>query len=371
MKKAICFVLALAFAFLQGAAVTADSAALPTIDEALRNADSGQITEVADSLEEYSISNEVLEELGGDLRLIVLQREAPEKEFTENKVYPPFSDDDGFPEGFAGVDRGASRVWLRGDVMQQIPPDFRAASLADATYLLVAETVYEWDGTVSVADYTETDDGELPEFESAEEMAEYLYTHPREVESVTYYPKFGVYSLITLYETATGKFSVYDYVYTPSTRFAKNPQASDHWENMTAVANLLAALDEEAGVDLDAANEWMELLDFIPEEKKALWKSCIDAGETSTAVHSISEYWWAMAEELKNLDPSEENRASYDMIISERNALALQLFANYCEYAGFERAISSIEESGDYMAKADSEWLENGLLGFAELFGGN
>ena len=371
MKKTICFVLALVFVFLLGTTVTADSGPLPTIDEALRNVDLGQKTEVSDNLEDYSVFNDTLEDFAGDLRMLVLQREAPEKEFTANKVFPPFTNEDGFPEGFTGEDKGPYRIWVRSDLMKQIPSDFRASSLEDATYIVMAETIYDWDGTVSVADYKETDDEELPEFESAEEMVQYLASHPKEVESITYYPKFGIYSFVSLYETATKKNSIYDYKYTASTRFAKNPQASDQWDNMTHVAKLQTALDQEAGIDLDTANELIEILDFIPEEKRNLWKSCIEAGEYTTAVHSISEYYWSMAEELKDLDPSEENKENYDMIIKERNDIALQLYVNYCEYSGFERAISSIESSGDYMAKADNEWLEATLKEIVDLFSGD
>ncbi len=369
MKKAICFVLALVFVFLLGTTVSADP--LPTIDEALRTADPGQITEVSDNLDGYSVLNEALEDLTDSLRILVLQREAPGKEFTAKKVYPPFTEENGFPEDFTGVDQGPCRVWLRGDLMQQIPPDFRAASLEDATYLVMAETVYNWDGTISVSDFKDSDDGELPEFENAEEMALYLFSHPKEVESITYYPKFGVYSFVSLYETATKKNTIYDYTYTASMRFAKNPQASDHWDNMAEVAKLRTALKDGAGTDPAAAGELVDQLDFIPEEKRNLWKPCIDAGETATAAYSENETYWTMAEELMNLDPSEENRANYDMIISERNDAALQLYADWCEYSGFERSVSSIETSGDYMAEADTGWLETTLKELVDLFGGN
>ena len=371
MKKVICFILALTIVFALGTTVTADSFPLPTIDEALRNVDLGQITEVSDNLDDYSVFNGEFEDLDGDLRMIVLQREAPEKEFTENVEYPPFTNEDGFPEDFTGVDKGSARVWLRSDLMKQIPEDFRADSMKDATCILMAETLYEWDGTVSVADYKETDNEELPDFENAEEMAWYLLNHPKEVESITYYPKFGIYTFVTLYETSSKKSLLYDYTHTQSMRFAKNPQASDQWGNMGNVRELLTALDEEKGINPESANELIELLDFIPEAKRNIWKSCIDAGEYSTASHSINEYYWTMAEELKNLDPSEENKANYDLIIAEKNDIALQLFANYCEYDGFERAISSIESSGDYMAKADTEWLETTLKEVVDLFSGN
>ena len=117
--------------------------------------------------------------------------------------------------------------------------------------------------------------------------------------------------------------------------------------------------------------ETIKSLDFVPTETQHLWLGSLFTQSYDDTRTYITDYYWTMAEQLKDLDPDEENKANYDLIISEKNDIALQLFANYCEYDGFERAISSIESSGDYMAKADTEWLETTLKEVVDLFSGN
>ena len=56
------------------------------------------------------------------------------------------------------------------------------------------------------------------------------------------------------------------------------------------------------------------------------------------------------------------------MIISERNDETLWLFVNFCEYSGFERSVTSIESSKDYLGKTDTEWMESELEDFVDLF---
>ena len=65
---------------------------------------------------------------------------------------------------------------------------------------------------------------------------------------------------------------------------------------------------------------------------------------------------------------SAENRKNYDLIINDRNAVALSYFVNYCDYAGFNRTIDSIESSGDYIADPDYEWMETTLQETVDLF---
>ena len=358
----ICLIVAVLFAVSAFAETK-----LPTINSALRSGKSDGKTEVSDNLDAYHPLNDPFTEIEYDFQAIVLQREAPQKEFTAKKVYPPFDNEDGFDSDFKGVDIGESKLWLRSDMMNQLPSDFQASSLEGASYLLVAENEYVWDGTLSVANYKESDNDELPEFKSTEEMLQYFAEHPRVVESITYYPKFGVYSMLVLYETKTKRSLLVDYIYTPSKRFARNPEASLQWFNMEYISNLLDALDEEKGIDIAKAKDIIEILDFAPEDKKNIWSSCINSGEYSTAVHSITEYFWSMAEELKALDPSSKNKKNYDLIIDARDRNTLSLFVNYCDYSGFDRELSSIERSGEYIASPDYEWMDKNLKEMIDL----
>ena len=369
MRKLSCILLALVLVLLPGAAAFADVESLPTIDEALR-AGASEKTEVSDRLDGYSVFNDAFEDFTEDFRILVLQREAPYKEFTANKVYPPFTNANGFPDDFAGVDEGSPRLWFRADLMQRIPEEYRASSLADATYIILADTVYEWDGTLSESDYKDSDDGELPEFESVEEMTQYFMEHPREVESITYYPKFGIYSVISIFETKTTRSMMYDYTYAASRRFAKNPEAAIQLDNMSYLVDLLYELDAEQGPDEARMEEIIRSLDFVPTETQHLWLGSLFTQSYDDTRTYITDYFWTMAEQLKNLDSDKENKANYDMILSEKNLPAFQLFSNWCEYGGFTLAISTIGAAKAYMAEADPEWIEEKLTDLVNIFSG-
>lgn len=367
MKKGLVCCICLMLVCLLVTAACAEAGTLPTINSLLQS-NAGKKAEVRDNLDMYGLFNDNFEDINYDFKLIVLQREAPQKEFTARLTYPPFVSDNGFEEDFTGVDIGNSRLWLRGDMMAKLPQRYRASSLENATYLIIAEDHYIWDGTISVSDYDNSSDGDLPEFADTEEMIQYFLEHPRTVKSITYYPKFGVYSLIMLYEAKTKKSSVIDYTYTSSMRFARNPEASQQWDNMTYISALLDSLDEEAGVDIQAAENIIGTVEFAPQEKKDLWSSCINAKEYSTARHSVEEYYWAMAAELEGLDDSQENKEYYDLIIRDRNRTALELFVSFCDYSGFDRSVDSIESSGDYIAAPDYDWMETHLQETVALF---
>ena len=366
MKKLLCCFLSLLFSFALLSSAFADSS-LPTINSVLRSGSVAK-TEVSDSLEGFSPLNESYSDINYSFRLLILMREAPKKEFTAKTVYPPFSDSDGYDSSFQGVDIGGERLWIRTDLMAQLPEMFRAESFEDATYLLVAETVYELDGTVSVSNFSDNGGEELPEFENAEEMIAYFMEHHREVESVTYYPKFGVYCIVSLYEKETKKNSLMDYTSISSRRFARNPQASDNWTNMSYLQALATALTGESTADPEAAKALIELLDFVPQEKRDLWTACIDGNEYATAAGMVTDYYWSMAEAFKQYDPSEKNAEYYDLIISARSSDALSLFVSYCDYSGFDRSVSSIEESMDYIAAPDYDWMEKALEETIALF---
>lgn len=361
MKKCFCYFICLIFVSLLVITANADMKLLPTINSLLRSGQTYMKTEVSDNLDAYYPLNEHFTDVNYDFRILILQRERPQKQFTAKKVYPPFKDTDGFDDNFTGVDIGSSRLWLRSDLMSQLPSYYCANSLEDATYLIIAENLYEWDGTISVSDFKDNGDKNLPEFKDANEMMKYFINHPKTIESMTYYPKFGVYSLITLYETKTKRSSLVDYSYTASKRFARNPDASLHWDNMNYIADLLDAVNEESGVNVTTAKRLIESIDFVSQGKKDLWTSCIDAEEYSTAYHSITDYYWNMAIELRDLDASQDNKENYNLIIRDRNSSALDLFVNYCDYAGFDRSVSSIESTRDYIASPDYDWMERKL----------
>ena len=269
--------------------------------------------------------------------MIILEREAPQKEFTAKDSGYPSNYVDGFPDDFTGVDIGKRRVWIRGDLMNKIPLYFRATSLQDADILVIAENEYYWSGTLSVTTFADEDnDAEVPTFDTVEELEAYIASHQPKIEAITYYPKFSVYDLVDIYSVKTGICSVYDYQYTGAKRFASNPEAGDQLYDMELFYNVMASFADEstsAETLICLVNE----LDFVQESKRNLWTSCITSGESATALYSMEEYLWSMAKVLSGLDPSASNQENYAMIIQARDLNALFSFADYCNYSGFDR----------------------------------
>lgn len=368
MKKLLSICISLMLVFLSFSSAIAEIKNLPSINEVLRS-DMSKKTEVSDNLDNYNPFNGNFDDVSSDVRILILQREAPQKEFTAKKVYPPFTSNDGFPDDYAGIDIGTSKLWVRCDLMQQLPSYFRASSLEDATYLLIGETTYMLDGSISVSDYKNNSETDLPEFKDTDEMIQYFMDHPKVVESITYYPKFGALSLISFYEVETKKCSWENLTYNKSTRFARNPEASDCWSNMTQVADLLDALNNDSFSESASLIEQIQSAEIIPEEKIKFWSSCIDAKEFKAAKTSVDDYYWSMAEELRSFDPSAEHRENYNLIIQERNRDAMTLFVNFCEYSGFDRSVSSIQLSKDYIATPDNDWIEEQLRATVAIFG--
>lgn len=225
------------------------------------------------------------------------------------------------------------------------------------------------DGSISVSDYKNNSETDLPEFKDTDEMIQYFMDHPKVVESITYYPKFGALSLISFYEVETKKCSWENLTYNKSTRFARNPEASDCWSNMTQVADLLDALNNDSYSESASLIEQIQSAEIIPEEKINFWSSCISAKEYKAAKTSVDDYYWSMAKELRSFDPSAEHRENYDLIIQERNRDAMTLFVNFCEYSGFDRSVSSIQLSKDYIATPDYDWIEEQLRSTVAIFG--
>ncbi len=366
MKNALSLLLLLAL--LCGLSLNAAADAMPTIDQVLSAGElPTESIEVSDDLSEYD--PDALGEVDyGTLQLIILTRAAPEKEYTKLDSGYPDSMVDGFPDDYSGVDLGAPRVWLRCDLMRQLPSQYRAASLAEADVLIIAENEYVWAGTLVNTTYEDSaGDQEPPEFETTEELREWLAAHSPRIESICYYPKFGVYSLINLYDTGTKTCTPFDYLYTQPLRFAKNPEASDQWENMTVLLRLLQEAAQDTP-DAQAISAALEEIDFVTDTKKAVWSSCLEAQEYSTLFLSADEVFWDMAEALRLMDPSADNQANYRNIIDAQDYGTLYLFAEYCEYSSFDRSIESIGLSKDYLADYDTDWMEAKLQEFLSLF---
>ena len=369
MKKVLSFILALVLSFsLLGGAAAAHADALPTLDEALRSLNSGTgRIEVSADLSAYDPEN-YGEFDYGDLRLVILERHFPQKAFTGyDSGYPDDYRDD-LPDDFVGEDLGEPQIFLRGDIMNRLPKDYRAKSLDEADVVLIAENEYFWGGTISVADYADSDDGEMPEFDSVEEMADYIAAHQPVIESITYYPKFGVYSVINLYDPVTKVCEVYDYTMEEAKRFARNPAAQDAWSDIDSMdLAIFCMYDEEP--DMELVEYILAEMDQPPAASQiTLWKTAVKAGDIDTAIASMTDVLWDMAEKLAELDLDADHRANYRLVIDARDYEALSMLVDFCDYGGFDTPIETIRRNGDYIAEPDWAWIEAGLEEFVELF---
>ena len=340
---------------------------LPTIDEVLQTmtAESGR-TQVSDDLSEYDSDNMGEFDFDG-LKIVILERRAPEKEFTAYDSGYPFHYVSELPDDYQGVDMGSSQVWLRCDLMNKLPGYMRASSMVKADIILIAETKYVLSGTVSVSSYKESDSVTIPEFDTIEEMEAYINSHRPVVEKITYYPKFAVITFLNLYSPVTKKCQVYDYTVSLPIRFAKNPEAQDFWDEMEILSTIIHCIEDGERESPDFDELFSELELFIPEAKTTLWRTCLENEEYSTTAFSMREYYWGMAEELMELDNDLNHQGNYKLIIDAKDMNALAGFVDLCEYSGFDKSIEMIRLSKEYLGTPDYMWLENGLNAFVEM----
>ena len=352
-----------AFADLYGNKVMGGSAkaAFPSIDEVLSdlNSYSGKV-EVRDDLSEYDPDN--FGEIDyGDFKCVILERHLPEKEFSKHDSgYPDHYMND-FPEGFKGNDIGVSRIWVCCDLMKQLPEYIRAVSMEDADIIIMAETQYSLSGSITVSDYEKSGTEEIPEFETIDEMVKYMQEHQPVIEKIWRYPKFLAYSIIDIYSPDSKKRELYDYTYVLPKRFASNPEAAEQWVDMQDLSEASTELMSE-DPDVDSVKQILEgFKDQLPQNKLEFWQSCIDSGEYRSAGFSMNEYFWIMASELMALDPDENHRANYQLVIDAKDLEAFYQLANFCNYSGFDTPIETIKNSKEYMAVPDYNWLDTSL----------
>ena len=364
MKKwiAVITVCLLAGMLLPGAA-GAEDRILPTINEVLGGAELPEgMIEVSDRLDAYDpLGSESIGENSIEWKIVILQRQKPLKELTEEVLLPPFADDIGYPIEYAGTDMGGERVWVRCDMMRQLPAELRANSMEEAGVVIMAENIYMCSGTLTVTHYANgVNRGEVPAFETTEELEAYLNEHQPEVESINRYPKFATFMLTTMYDAKTKNCDIISSQFLDASIQAKNPAASDQADHMDAVLRILLALAGEEP-DLETAKALIGDAAFLAEETRAKWTETAENGETENLFMSVYETYWLMAAELREMDPSEENRKAYDLAIEAQNISLLRMLIEQCNYGSFAESIDEVRDTLIYIAMPDQEWYDAGL----------
>lgn len=332
------------------------------VNEALQLIDTADKILLSDDFSAYDPNNSQDYEIS-DIRMLVLQREAPRKEFTEYDTGYPDHYVPGLPDDFVGIDIGMPKVWLRCDIMRELPDFMRPTTLEEADLILMVENEYVWSGTITNSITEGGTDEEPPVFDTTEELLEYMETHKPVVKSIQCYPKFGNYQYLNLYDTATKYVALYDYKYTSPERFAKNPQAADLQYDLEEISDLLDMLLDGSS-DKGEINRTIDDINSVPDEKKQLWKMSVDSGEIDTAAYSVNSYYWEMATGFLELDDSELNRANYEQIIESKDRFALEEFIDYADYSGFDIDVELIGSMDRYFAKTDEEWYDSALESF-------
>lgn len=362
MKKILCICLCLVLVLMTASEALA-AGKLPSINSVLKKGTKKKV-EVSADLSAYSINNAVLKKLGKNIKLLILERRAPGKQFTELKKEAPVTEDDGFPDTFKGKDTGKARIWVRGDLMAKVPARYRAKSMKEATYILMAETVYFHSRSLMHYAYKNSIYSYLPEktsFESTEEMIAYYAMRQPELESITFYPMFDAYSLVTMYEVKTKKYSVQDYKQVKTKDVSKNPTAAKRWENMGQLMKVIRALQSDEGVNASSVKKMISDLSFVASKNKNNWTSFINQKDYQKALTYTTNYYWSMAEKLRDEDTDEQHKANYNLIIANRDAAALEYYVKDCNYSGLKESIESIRDSKEYLAKPDTKWLDKAL----------
>ena len=342
----------------------------------LAGADAQRIEINPDELADYDFANQgdPFEGSTGS-KLIIVQREAAKKEFTALDSGYPWNYIEGFPDDFTGVDVGEPRVWLRADLMSQLSPDFRAESLAKADFIVIAETLYDWTGTLTETEYEKNDsDGEIPDWVTTpEELEQYIASHQPVISSITYYPKFSVLSLISIFNVKTKVCEYLAADYTDVMRFARNPEAADLWDEMTDLEVLLSffedgALTLQPSLFCYLLDLYEESATIISSEGISYWRQCINNGYQRAALTSMEEVYWRTASKLSALDGDPDHQRMFDMIIQSGSRDMLNTAVSYFNYSGIEMEIETIGAQELYLAQADPEWFESNLLEIVDIF---
>lgn len=341
---------------------------LPSINEVLTAPDNypGGIIEVRDDLSAYNLYNTADVDFG-DYKMIILQRVMPLKAFTAMDSGYPDNYVSGFPEDFVGEDLGSPRIYVRLDIMAEIPEYYRAGSLEEADVLVIAENEYDHAGTISVSDFSggyDPDDNIT--FDTPEEFEAYIQENPKVITAITYYPKFCVYDLVDLYSTKSKSCIVYDYQLTDAKRFARNPEASDLWGEAELLMNVIDYMTEvPSSLSGDDVLYLFGDTVYIPESGYSAWASCLDNGEYDAAVSLMNDYFWQMAQSLIALDDNENHQATMQMLVENRDAERFAMAVSFFDYSGFDTPIADIGEDMEYIAETDTDWLEETLQTFA------
>jgi len=331
-----------------------------TIDEAIAligteegRKNNGRV-EISDDLSAYNYSTSPDYTLN-DGKVLVLYRVGPEKKFS--------SSDTAFDETYSGVDKGEPKVYLCTGIMENIPEEMRAASLADAGNLLIFDAFYEVSGIITTTSYTE----EVTAAKAARGFEQAMQGQAAEEEAIAedveigykYQPVFNGYIEAALFNTADGSStSLAENIY-PYPELRSNGAAADVATDLFALARCLEAcwaMDEMAFYEPCFELFYSENMADDADFENVLNLYSAETVDYAALEAAVTKLIWKHAVTLPALDS--EFADMYNQAIAEQNLNGLYYLLNEADYSGVSKSDLEMNLTKAYMGTINLDEMD-------------
>ncbi len=303
-------------------------------------------------------------------KIIILWREDAPREYAKS--------DETFPSDYDGVMIGEPTVYLCADLMERLPEEVRAATLAEADTIIIAETNYEFSATAVTylggSDSNMPSAAELNDILEAEAAGEETDSSEELTYSHEYRPMFDCWMYVSVYSTETLGCSYWGNTYYPFRELRANPEADDLWARMMSLFDLMAAtVTEDADERFSAQLDVLLSMDdsFLTEEESESLVGLIFEDDVEGTLNFCWEKFWTMALELPVLDSKCADM--YNQAIAEQSINALSYIVNTRSFSSFNRSDLLISANREHLGTPDLNELETMLqdafTGLEENFG--
>lgn len=264
--------------------------------------------------------------IAGEGKIIILQREGPEKEFSRSS-FP-------YPDDYRGEDKGAEKVWLRADLMSRIPGHLRAASAEEAETIIMAESYYEYTGCME---------------QDAESISGMNYDE--------YKPLFSAFNAVRLYSVSnkggqTVQLEQYRYP-----ELSADPEADDLWRSLEVLRQLGEAMQLKSATERTRTAlqclEWLDFYETLPLSVRDRLFNLLLEGETEALGSMCTQIFWSAAKQFAELDPDYEQE--FSEIIGRQSYEELAALVEEREYNRVTLTYTEIQDRKAYMGTPDPE----------------
>ncbi|MBQ2957618.1 MAG: hypothetical protein IJE08_14305 [Clostridia bacterium] len=302
-----------------------------TLDEALKMVGTEQAAAMngriplSDDFSEYDCYSDG-EYIAGSGKILILQREGPEKEYSRSS-FP-------YPDDYRGEDKGKAKVWLRADLMNRIPEDRRASTTEEAETIIMAESYYEYTGCA---------------VSEAESISGMNYDE--------YRPLFSAFNGVRLYsiENKGGLTIVSEQYRYPE--LCADPESVSLWMSLDYLRQMNEAMQLDTSKErFDEAVRCLEWLDFyetLPLSVRDRLFNLLMEDDAEALSRMCTNLIWSMAEEFAELDPDYADE--FTQIIRKQSFEELASLVDEREYDRVTLTVSEILIRRAYMGTPDPE----------------